>query len=288
MGETSQDRPDVVSRIFRLKLKCLLRDIIDDQFFGKVNAWMYSIEWQFSGALHAHILLILSQSDKLHTAAEYDAIVTAEMPNPNSTDHEVKKLYDLVTKFMVHSPCTHQKNRACMRRGCCRYHFPKQFSPYTKILDDTYPLYRRRSPEQGGYTFVKKNGQIIDNRWIVTYNKDLLLKYQAHMNVEICYNFLSVKYIYKYIYKAPHVARMSAVVKNDQSKDEVRDFLNSVYVCPSEACRRIFQFPIQASKPSVQKLTIHLPNHQQIIFSEQIKKKDFQQQFQQLKVNTTD
>jgi len=53
--------------------------------------------------------------------------------------------------------------------------------------DDSYPLYRRRSPQDGGQTFIKYNrGQavVFDNRWVVPYNAYLLLRYNAHVNVE--------------------------------------------------------------------------------------------------------
>ena len=46
---------------------------------------------------------------------------------------------------------------------------------------------------------------MVDNRNVVPYNAGLLLKYDCHINVEICTSVSSVKYIYKYIYKGQFI-----------------------------------------------------------------------------------
>lgn len=45
-NQTTQDIPDIVSRIFRLKLKAILDQIINRGVLGKVDAHMYTIEFQ--------------------------------------------------------------------------------------------------------------------------------------------------------------------------------------------------------------------------------------------------
>lgn len=47
-GQTSTDRPDLVARVFHLKLKELLKDITEQNVFGKVIAFVYTIEFQKS------------------------------------------------------------------------------------------------------------------------------------------------------------------------------------------------------------------------------------------------
>ena len=37
----------------------------------------------------------------------------------------------------------------------------------------------------------------VDNKWVVPYNRTLLLKYGAHMNVEVCSTVKAIKYIHK-------------------------------------------------------------------------------------------
>lgn len=49
---------------------------------------------------------------------------------------------------------------------------------------------------------------VIDNRWVVPYNKWLSQKYNCHINVEVCASIEAVKYIYKYVYKGPDRAQV--------------------------------------------------------------------------------
>ena len=61
---------------------------------------------------------------------------------------------------------------------------------------DSYPVYRRREDGQK----VKVRKKWLDNRWVVPYNLVLLMRYNCHINVEICCSIKSVMYLYKYIY----------------------------------------------------------------------------------------
>jgi hypothetical protein len=69
---------------------------------------------------------------------------------------------------------------------------------------DHYPLYRRRDNGNTYSKFVMIKGQRIrytfDNRMVVPYNKLILLKYGAHVNVEFVNSLRVLKYLFKYIY----------------------------------------------------------------------------------------
>ena len=60
-----QDRPDIVARVFKLKLDQLMNDLVHGGVLGKVVAYMYVIEFQKRGLPHAHILLILADHDRI-------------------------------------------------------------------------------------------------------------------------------------------------------------------------------------------------------------------------------
>ena len=68
----------------------------------------------------------------------------------------------------------------CMFNDKCTKHLPKNFYEETTIDEEGFLIYRRRND---GKTIVK-NGITLDNRYVVPYNVNLLVKYQSHLNVE--------------------------------------------------------------------------------------------------------
>ena len=58
-GQTAGDRPDLVAKVFHLKLRDLLNQIKQKQVFGPWLGWVYTIEYQKRGLPHMHHLLFL-------------------------------------------------------------------------------------------------------------------------------------------------------------------------------------------------------------------------------------
>ena len=79
-GETVQDRPDLVARVFKLKKDEYLADIIKRKIFGEIAAYLWVIEFQKRGLPHIHILLILADQRKTMFAKEVDKLTYAELP----------------------------------------------------------------------------------------------------------------------------------------------------------------------------------------------------------------
>ena len=110
------DRPDIVARVFKLKLRCLLHDIyyLQKPVFGPLCAIIYVVEWQKRGPPHAHILAICENSSKPGSIDDYDLIVSAEIQNPETHP----QLHAIVTKFMMHGPCSAANPKSpCMVNG---------------------------------------------------------------------------------------------------------------------------------------------------------------------------
>ena len=45
----------------------------------------------------------------------------------------------------------------------------------TCVDDNSYPIYRRRPPHEGGETFTNDRSLIVTNAYIVTYNRTIIL-----------------------------------------------------------------------------------------------------------------
>ena len=58
-GQTANNRPDVVGRVFGLKCRAILKEIRDG-CFGKFANWVWTTEYQKRGLPHRHLLLILA------------------------------------------------------------------------------------------------------------------------------------------------------------------------------------------------------------------------------------
>ena len=111
----------------------------------------------------------------------------------------------------------------------------------------------------------------LDNRWVVTYNPYLLLKYNnAHINVETCSTVSAVKYLYKYVYKGYDRAIIEFQSSDHTDKprqiDEVSKYLEARYISACEACYRIFAYDLHANLPHVMKLALQLENQQSVVF----------------------
>ncbi|KAI5426340.1 hypothetical protein KIW84_031951 [Lathyrus oleraceus] len=233
----ASDRPDIISRVFKMKFDELLSDLTKKSLLGKVLAYMYTIEFQKRGLPHAHILIFLHPSNKYPTPSDIDRIISAEIPDQDTNE----EFYNLVKTHMIHGPCGFA-NRSSPRRD-------------------------------NGHT-VLKNGIQVDNRNIVPYNAKLLAKYQAHINMEWCNQSTSIKYLFKYINKG-YNRITAAIVPNDdgtsnqsQNIDEIKQYIDCRYVSPSEASWRIFSFPIHGRKPVVERLYFHCEGQNSVYYTD--------------------
>ncbi|XP_021975067.1 uncharacterized protein LOC110870171 [Helianthus annuus] len=261
-----EDRPDILCRLFKIKLDSIIKDLRDNAILGKLQAVVYTVEFQKRGLPHAHLCLFMHADHKLPTVDYIDPFISAEIPDKDKEP----ELYFLVSEFMIHGPCgVENMNCPCMIDGKCSKNFPKKFRESTCIDGDGFPVYRRRN----NGVFIEKSDVKLDNRSVVPYNKILLQRYQAHINVEWCNQAGSIKYLFKYINKGHDMASICFVPSkeaNDQEKtvDEIKDYYSCRYISACEASWRIFSYDIHYRNPSVIRLPFHLPGQQHVIYEE--------------------
>jgi hypothetical protein len=170
-------RSDIVCRVFKMKLDQLKQDIMSGEFFGPVVYCFFVVEFQKRGLPHAHMLVRLK--NQIEAREEIDGFVSAELPDPVKQP----RLHAIISKHNIHT-C---KDR-CLVNGKCKRRFPKAFCDSTKMDDDGYPNYRRRHVDP-------------KNAYVVPHSPVLSLRYDCHINVEVCTAISSVKYLYKYVFK---------------------------------------------------------------------------------------
>ena len=208
---------------------------------------------------------------------EYDNYVTAELPDIRKQP----RLFHIVASSLIHGPC----GPACKKDGRCSKRFPRQPADRTSAVEDGYVEYRRRPPpyetemnvtiELGegqsktyrvGPKGVLLNRRWVDNTWVVPYNPALTLKYNAHINVELCATVKSVKYLYKYVYKGGD-RTVAGITEEGEGDDEITTYVDARYLGSCEAAWRIFNFGLSARYPSVMHLAVHEPDGQYVMFT---------------------
>ena len=242
------DHPDVVARVFWLRFCRIMRDIVDNGVFGAVASYCWRIEWQLRGFPHSHVLLILAR--RILDAVEVDRIVSAEIPDPVTEP----LLHQLVLQFMIHGPCDVTPSAPCVDKdGACEKGFPKLLQPRTIMIENAYPLYRRRAQYHG-----QIRGRAVTDMWVVPHNPYLLMRHRCHICTEVASHLILYKYVYKYCFKPPD--------KGAINFNEIMAFISGRILSSAEAVWRILQLPLHKEYPTVQRLSVHLPGHHAVTF----------------------
>ncbi|TBT98166.1 hypothetical protein CWI37_1872p0010, partial [Hamiltosporidium tvaerminnensis] len=138
-----------------------------------------SLDKNISELPNAHILITLKGYNKPRDAALIDKMNSAEIPNK----YTHPELFSIITKNMIYEACGFTSYSHYMVENICSKLLPKIKSIHG-LKSDGYPLYRRRKKD-----LVKIGKNHVDNSCVVPYNPYISLKYNFHINVDICASF---------------------------------------------------------------------------------------------------
>jgi hypothetical protein len=112
-GLTAVDRPDLVARVYHLKMEAFLNDLRKHHIFGHWIGHCYLIEYQKHDLPHSYLLFFLHEDDHFFDPATIDEIICAEFLS-REVDPE---LHDIITTAMMHGPCNDENPECpCMTR----------------------------------------------------------------------------------------------------------------------------------------------------------------------------
>ncbi|KAG3198072.1 hypothetical protein PC128_g6321 [Phytophthora cactorum] len=243
-GQTAQDRPDIVARVWQLKLGAEIKNL-DEDVLGRVHAQIYVVEFQARGLPHVHILVILTEEDKPRMRRIINKMVSAELP-----DKEKNPQLREVHKGVPKAPVGGDKRQ-------CRW----------------VPSVQTKTPSgRGGLINGKEYDNETINQWVVPYNPYLSQKFNCHINVKVCTAITAVIFLYKYVYKGSDKAVIVVEAVRDEGNQTqiepngILRFLNARYISPVEACMRQLDNSVQGKTHAITQLTIHLENEQMVTF----------------------
>jgi hypothetical protein len=118
---------------------------------------------------------------------DIDKLISAQLPDPTVDPIG----YEVVSTFMMHGPCgAANPTCACMVDGQCYKNYPKEYCKKLQsykmvmfgMLHQIIFFWKVARPNNG--ITAEKNRIDPEYRFVAPHNVDLLVKYQAHINVE--------------------------------------------------------------------------------------------------------
>lgn len=256
-GQKPTDRPDIVCRVFHLKLQAMVAEV-KAGVYGPPLCWVYTIEFQKRGLPHAHMLLTVHRDFKPNNTVIIDLNCAAEIPDPIDSP----RAYQTVCNSMMHGPCTVQ--RCLNERGYCNKGYPHRYCNCTIIIVNGYPMLKCRNFDCILFHMANNRTRSAHNRFVVPHSPYFILRYNCHLCVLVVTMLEGgIKYLFKYVFKGFDVG--SFILQQDKSLnyDEIKNYLSCRYLGAMEAIWRLMEFRLHEMSHSVVRMTVHLENMQQ-------------------------
>ncbi|KAL3027744.1 hypothetical protein AAZX31_03G073200 [Glycine max] len=225
------DRPDIVSRIFRLK---------------NINTCY----------------------NKYPSSNDIDQITSAEIPS-HQDDPELYRLVE--NHMIHGPCGILQPYSPCMKEGRCSHFYPKQFQPQTLLDSNGYPVYRRRnnghSISKNGVIIDNRYVVPYNPKLLKKYQAHINIEW-CNQSTSIKYLFKYINKGYDRVTAVMLSDNNNATQNVNIQNDELKEYLDCRYISPCEAAWRIFAFPIHGRKPAIERLYFHLPDQHNILYED--------------------
>ena len=264
--------PALLVRVFKAKLYALENDLKVGSIFVHRQVFIQRvIEFQKRYIPHAHIVIRLDAPD----------------PTPNMVDSWI------TTRMFYHEECPQFSGDidSCIRAKCdCPAHILNRFI-FSKMRHTKCTEGKCLTPTgcKKGYPFDHAGEPTMSHSWcnsrgtwtlrrsfrqdskVVPYNRRLVEKYNAHINVECCASFTVIRYLRKYLSKMPDTSRalpsLDAVLANPKLEFQLWQSYRHVGV--AEAVVRLLQIDINLAEPAVSRVYIHKEGEHNIFGSDE-------------------
>jgi hypothetical protein len=257
-GQTSAERCTITNRVFKMRLTNLIAKLRSGHYFGRKAVFITSVtEFQKRGLPHAHIAFRF-EGDQPTSSEAIDAIVSAELPELSDLSSDADRaVHHIVSTCMIHD-C---REGRCYRAGTpveartCKYGYPFPDNDVTHADERGYVQYRRRGPDSR-------------NAYVVSYNRDMLLEFETHINVQIAHTVNILSYLFKYFVKGVDMVRMAVPtieVHGQQRHDEFEEFERARYLSAAEASWRFLGFDVNCLEPAVTVYGVHAEGEDALI-----------------------
>ena len=206
--QTVYDRTEIICLIFKARLTALIHNIKHGKYFGgrKTEYFLYVIEYQARGLPHAHIVFRLKNAptsdeekiefinkffharypDDFEEPTEIQKNSAAELFKYEKQKAEHERYVQCINNNMTHK-CSSAFNGCKDKNGICKKGYMTNTINKTASFDlKGYPVYYRKTEN--------------DLR-VVPHNKEMLLDWDGHINVEFCGKVYAVMYLYNYLFK---------------------------------------------------------------------------------------
>jgi hypothetical protein len=147
--------------------------------WGNLNHFFERVEFQNRGAAHTHSIYWTSKTIEQMIN---ENLIRTDLPDPNTEP----ELFEKVKANQIHT-CSLKCGGPAPLGHTCKKGFPRPFSSYTYFDTDTQRyIYRCIKPE---------------DQWVVPYHPQILMVWNAHMNIQYVSSRKLAFYLTKYIAK---------------------------------------------------------------------------------------